>query len=59
VSDTDSDTDTCRVFVCQGPPACALQDDEAVAAQIEGCPWCRVTTFHADGTITTSEPSRQ
>jgi hypothetical protein len=45
-----------RVFVCQGPPRCMLEDDEAMDAQIAGCIWCRVTTIHDDGTETVTEP---
>jgi len=47
-----------RIFVCQGPPGCMLQDDEAVRAQQAGCPWCRVITLHADGSETIREPHR-
>jgi len=47
-----------RVFVCQGPPVCLLQDDDAVKAQIAGCPWCKVITLHADGSETVTEPYR-
>lgn len=45
-----------RVWVCQGPPVCDLEDGAAVAAQVAGCVWCRVTTFHADGTETVRDP---
>lgn len=27
------------ILVCAGPPACSLQDEQAVAAQAS-CPWC-------------------
>ena len=29
------------IWVCQGPPRCALEDEDAVAAQEAGCIWCR------------------
>ena len=29
------------VWVCQGPPRCALEGDDAVAAQQGGCVWCK------------------
>jgi|RhiMethySRZTD1v2_1073278.scaffolds.fasta_scaffold1431299_2 hypothetical protein len=48
-----------RVIVCQGPPKCLLEDEEAVEAQIAGCPWCRVITIHDDGSETVTEPSKQ
>lgn len=44
------------VIVCQGPPRCPLEGDEAVAAQEAGCIWCKRITIHADGTETTTEP---
>lgn len=54
-----------RIFVCQGPPVCALQGEDAVRAQQargaglpEGCQWCKVVTVHPDGTETTEEPGR-
>ena len=47
-----------RVFVCQGPPVCDLQGDDAVRAQMAGCVWCRVITVRPDGTETVREPSR-
>jgi hypothetical protein len=39
------------VIVCQGPPRCALEGDEAVAAQKAGRVWCTriyVTAFTED-----------
>jgi hypothetical protein len=47
-----------QVIVCQGPPICLLQGDEAVAAMKAGCPWCRRTTMHEDGSETVREPAR-
>lgn len=45
-----------QVIVCQGPPRCDLEGDEAVAAQMAGCPWCRRITLHDDGSETVTEP---
>lgn len=47
-----------KITVCQGPPACLLKDDDAVNAQIAGCPWCKVITLHEDGSETVKEPIR-
>jgi hypothetical protein len=47
-----------QVVVCQGPPVCDLQGDEAEAAMKEGCPWCKVIVLHEDGTETVREPCR-
>lgn len=47
-----------RVFVCAGPPHCLLQDEEAVRAMQDDCPWCKVVTIHADGGETEYEPGR-
>lgn len=44
------------VVVCAGPPVCMLEDDEAVAAQVAGCVWCKRITCHADGSETVTEP---
>jgi len=52
----DDDEPDPMVIVCQGPPVCLLQDDAAMKAQIAGCPWCRRTIVHADGTETVTEP---
>jgi hypothetical protein len=46
-----------KVIVCQGPPVCGLQGDEAEAAMRAGCVWCRRITIHADGTETMVEPA--
>jgi hypothetical protein len=45
-----------QVIVCQGPPRCMLQDDDAVAAIEAGCVWCRRITVHEDGSETESKP---
>jgi hypothetical protein len=44
------------VIVCQGPPACLLEGDAAMQAQIDGCIWCRRIIVHQDGTETVTEP---
>jgi len=46
------------IVVCQGPPRCLLDGDEAIAAQARGCYWCRRIIVHADGTETIKEPGR-
>ena len=38
-----------EVIICIGPPVCLLQDDDAVKAQIEGCPHCRRILIGPDG----------
>ena len=38
------------VWICQGPPWCLMEGDEAVDAQEAGCPWCRVVRVYEDGT---------
>lgn len=48
--------DATTIIVCAGPPACALQGDEAVAAQQEGCVWCRRITIADDGTESETGP---
>jgi hypothetical protein len=50
-------TEEPQVIICQGPPRCSLEGDEAVAAQEAGCVWCRRITLHEDGTETVTEPS--
>lgn len=37
------------VHACQGPPRCGLEGDDAVAAAIAGCPWCRRIIIDDDG----------
>ena len=48
-----------EVWICQGPPRCALEGDAAVAAQEAGCIWCDVITIHPDGTETHRGPTTQ
>lgn len=55
------DEEECRdpcVVVCQGPPICMLMGDEAMAAQMNGCVWCRRIWVHYDGSSTVREPAR-
>jgi hypothetical protein len=47
-----ADDDVASVIVCRGPPDCLLEDDEAVANQLAGCPMCKRIAVHADGTET-------
>lgn len=44
------DDDDQLIIVCLGPPYCALQDDEAVQNQIDGCTMCRRIVVRSDGT---------
>lgn len=44
------------IHVCQGPPRCALEGDEAVAAQIAGCVWCTRITIDGSGNQTEAGP---
>lgn len=41
-----------EVILCEGPPACPFDGDEAVAAQVAGCPRCRRIVIHPDGSET-------
>ena len=45
-----------QVIVCQGPPRCMLEGDEAIKAQESGCIWCKRITVHDDGSETTTQP---
>jgi hypothetical protein len=51
-----SDDDIAIIHVCAGPPACALEGDDAVAAQIAGCMWCRRIRIADDGTESEEGP---
>jgi hypothetical protein len=44
------------VWVCQGPPRCDLTGDEAVAAQQNGCTFCKQIRIADDGTELTIQP---
>ena len=46
-----------EVICCQGPPRCDLQDEEAVAAQEAGCPWCKRILINEDGDEIVTAPS--
>jgi hypothetical protein len=47
---TEADTDDVAIIhVCAGPPYCSLEGDDAVAAQIAGCVWCRRIAIDAVG----------
>ncbi len=52
----DDDEDVGTVTVCQGPPRCLLQGDDAVDAAMFGCVWCKRITVYADGSETVREP---
>jgi len=54
--DAMSDDGPTMVIVCAGPPACQLEGDDAYAAQIAGCVWCRRIAVHDDGTETETGP---
>lgn len=43
------DDDVTTIWVCQGPPNCTLQGDDAVTAQKAGCVWCRYIRVDEDG----------
>ena len=51
-----TEDDTAEIIVCQGPPRCRLEGDEAVAAQKAGCPFCKRIAVHGDGSETVREP---
>lgn len=50
--------DVTVIHVCAGPPQCALEGDDAVAAQVAGCIWCKRITVDADGRETETGPGR-
>ena len=47
-----------QIVICQGPPCCDLEDDEAVAAQEAGCPWCERHTLLPCGKWVIDKPAR-
>lgn len=53
---TDDEDERPVIIVCQGPPRCDLQGDEARAAQVAGCPWCKYISVNEDGSATVQEP---
>lgn len=42
--------DDTEIIVCAGPPLCALEGDDAVRNQMDGCPLCRRIVIREDGT---------
>lgn len=48
-----------EIVICQGPPRCALEGDEAYEAQVSGCPWCQRLLIDEDGNERMTEPSSQ
>ena len=44
------------VWVCQGPPRCDLEGEDAIAAQESQCPFCKEIRIAPDGTETIIEP---
>lgn len=44
------------LFICAGRPRCEWTDEEAVRAQLAGCPWCHVIVTHKDGTTSEYKP---
>ncbi len=56
-ADLDEDDALTEAWICQGPPRCDLSGNAAVAAQMGGCPWCRVVYTHPDGSESVREPS--
>lgn len=50
------DEEPAKIFICQGPPRCNLECDEAIAAMEAGCIWCRVETLTDGGDFTVTEP---
>ncbi|MEP0323293.1 MULTISPECIES: hypothetical protein [Hyphomicrobiales] len=52
------DDDLAEITVCQGPPRCDLEGDEAIAAIEAGCPWCmKITVDPVTGEETRTEPA--
>lgn len=49
-------TELSTLWVCQGPPRCDLQGDDAVNAQENGCVYCKRIVVADDGTETIIEP---
>ncbi len=47
-----------KITVCQGRPRCELEGDEAIAAQMAGCVWCRKIYVYDDGREEVEEPSK-
>jgi hypothetical protein len=45
------------IWVCQGPPACLLQDTEAILEQRKGCSMCKRIIIFEDGSEQVIQPS--
>lgn len=54
---TDEDDDLPLIVVCQGPPCCDKEGDEAVEAAKAGCVWCERHTLLPDGSWHIQKPS--
>lgn len=50
------DDDAPMVIVCAGPPVCQLQGDDAIAAAVAGCIWCKRITIHSETRETEEGP---
>lgn len=44
------------IVMCQGPPRCDKQGDEAVAQAEAGCLWCERHTLQEDGSWAIQKP---
>lgn len=51
--------DGTEIIICQGPPRCDLDGDEAYEAQKAGCVWCQRLVIDEDGNEAVSGPSSQ
>lgn len=49
-------SNTSTIIVCQGPPRCPFQGDDAVAAQMAGCLWCQRIVIDEDGGERVEQP---
>ncbi len=58
MSDVEEDDALPVIWVCQGPPVCALVDDAAVTAQQAGCRWCKRIIVDEGGGETVIQPGR-
>jgi hypothetical protein len=52
-----TDDDAPQVIVCQGPPRCDKECDDAVAAAQTGCVWCERHTLKEDGSWAIQKPA--
>ena len=51
-----TEDDLPQVTVCQGPPCCEKQGDDAVAEMKAGCVWCERHTLQLDGSWHVHKP---